>query len=198
MGSVSDLAQPRCTGGNRNAKTEAALRCRRGQAFSLGASNMRTQLPLWLPIVLLVTTACQSPRDDESVRAVVRLFQEDFNEGSFRRAPDYTTTDWEHIHSGGGITRGRAQVLEEVRGVHQTILKDVTMTTDSLRVRYVTSDVALVEAVHTVSPHESSSGEMHMNEKWRKTYVIVQRDGAWLLAHDHSTTIEGSITVLPN
>jgi uncharacterized protein (TIGR02246 family) len=159
---------------------------------------MKSQLPLWLATVLLVTAACQSTGDDESVKTVVRLFQEDFNEGSFRRAPDYTTTDWEHIHSGGGITRGRAEVLEEVRGVHQTILKDVSMTIDSIRARFVTSDVALVDAVHTVSPHRSSSGEMHINEKWIKTYVIVRRNGRWLLAHDHSTTIEGSMTEVPN
>lgn len=159
---------------------------------------MKTLLWLVFAGALVLAAACERPTGSDAVETVVRLFQEDFNEGSFRRAPDYTTTDWHHIHSGGGITRGRADVLSEVRAVHQTFLKDVTMSLDSMHIRHVTPDVAVVDAVHTVSPHQSSSGEMHTNEKWLKTYVIVRRNGRWLLAHDHSTTIEGSISVSPN
>ena len=134
-------------------------------------------------------------KDDEAVKGVVRMFQDDFNDGAFNMATTYTTTDWEHIHSGGGIIRGREEVLKDVRSVHQTILKGASITTDSMDVRYLTADVAIVDAVHAVSPHRSSNGEMHINEKWAKTYVIVRRNGKWLLAHDHATTIEGSLSV---
>ena len=37
--------------------------------------------------------------------------------------PFYTTIDWVHINPGGGITRGREDVLREVRAIHQTMLK---------------------------------------------------------------------------
>jgi hypothetical protein len=73
-----------------------------------------------LAIVLSAASPCPSSRDEESARKVVRLFQQDFNDGGFQNAPDYTTHDWEHIHSGGGIVRSREEVLREVRGVHQT------------------------------------------------------------------------------
>ena len=146
---------------------------------------------------ILSAAGSATSRNDEAVTTVVRLFQEDFNDGAFKKAPSYTTEDWEHIHSGGGITRGRDEVLRDVRGVHQTFLKGVSMMIDSMSVRYLTSDVAIVDAVHTVSPHKSSSGQMHVNEQWRKTYVIVRTQGRWLLAHDHSTTIEGSMIAQP-
>lgn len=152
---------------------------------------MGTNSSLWLATVLLVGTACDTAESDESVLQVVRSFQEDFNTGAFVKAPDYTTHDWVHIHSGGGLIRGRADVLEDVRSVHQTILKGVSMTIDSTSVRHLTPDVAVVDAFHTVSPHKSSTGQDHINEQWIKTYVLVKRNGRWLLAHDHSTTIEG-------
>lgn len=158
---------------------------------------MKTISVAALLFVLSLAAAWANAADDEAVREVIRLFQADFNEGTFQNAPSYTTEDWEHIHSGGGITRGRDQVLSEVRSVHQSILKGVSMSMESMTIRYVTADVALVVALHNVSPHKSSSGEMHVGEQWLKTYIVVRRNGRWLLTHDHATTIEGSLSSEP-
>jgi uncharacterized protein (TIGR02246 family) len=142
-------------------------------------------------IVLAGTTSwfglAQSPQDEELVRKVVLSFQDDFNEGGFRNAIEYTTSDWEHLNPLGGISKGRDKVLEEVRAVHQTFLKGVTMTIEHMTIRFITTDVALVNVIHKMSIYEMPKGTWNEDEKHVKTYVVVKQDGKWLLTHDQNT-----------
>lgn len=74
---------------------------------------------------------------ETAVRAVVLAFQADFNNGRFPRAASYTTADWQHVNPGGGLTKGREQVLAEVRAVRQGFLMGVSMPVECLTVRFV-------------------------------------------------------------
>jgi len=128
--------------------------------------------------------------DEPLVRDVVKSFVADYNNGDFKNAPFYTTDDWVHINPGGGITRGRDEVLKEVRAIHKTMLRGISITTESMTVHFVTPDVALVNAIHKsdryVTPED---GIAHENEKQMKTYVVVRQNGKWLLALDQNTII---------
>jgi uncharacterized protein (TIGR02246 family) len=136
----------------------------------------------------------QSAQDKEAVEKVVVAFQKDFNKGNFDNADSYSTADWEHINPGGGIDKGRDEVLKTVRSVHQTFLKGVNITIDSMTIRFVTPDVAIADVFHTISNYEFPHGVKHENEREIKTYVIVRQRGKWLLTHDQNTTIGGSNT----
>ena len=128
--------------------------------------------------------------DEKLVREVVKAFVADYNNGDFKNAPTYTTGDWVHINPGGGITRGRDKVLKEVRAIHKTMLKGVSITIESMTVHFVTPDVALVDAVHKSDSYVTpEDGVKHENERQIKTYVIVKRNGKWLLALDQNTLI---------
>jgi len=128
--------------------------------------------------------------DEKLVREVVKAFVADYNNGDFKNAPTYTTGDWVHINPGGGITRGRDKVLKEVRAIHKTMLKGVSITIESMTVHFVTPDVALVDAVHKSDSYVTpEDGVKHENERQIKTYVIVKRNGKWLLALDQNTII---------
>ncbi len=128
--------------------------------------------------------------DEQLVREVVKAFVADYNNGDFKNAPTYTTGDWVHINPGGGITRGRDKVLKEVRAIHKTMLKGVSITIESMTVHFVTPDVALVDAVHKSDSYVTpEDGVKHENERQIKTYVIVKRNGKWLLALDQNTLI---------
>ena len=139
-------------------------------------------------LVALISLA-QSPQDEQLIRGVVFSFQRDFNDGRFRNAAAYTTADWEHINPGGGLTKGRTAVLREVRTVHQTFLKGVTMSVESMAIRLVTPDAALATVVHKMSPYEMPLGVKHEGERQVKTYVIVKQQQKWLLAQDQNTVI---------
>ncbi|WP_194775691.1 SgcJ/EcaC family oxidoreductase [Pararhodonellum marinum] len=132
----------------------------------------------------------QSLSDKEEVKNVIVAFQDDFNEGAFRNAHSYSTVDWVHINPGGGITKGREEVLMEVQEVHQRILKGVTMTIDRMDIRFVAPTVAVAVVIHLISPFELPIGVLNENQRNTKTYIIVKQNDKWLLAHDHNTVVQ--------
>ena len=99
----------------------------------------------------------------------------------------YTTTDWEHINPEGGISKGRDSVLMDVRDVHQSFLKGVVMQIESVNISYPLPDVAVANVIHKVSPYTTPDDVKHENERQFKTYVLVKKNGEWLLFQDHAT-----------
>jgi uncharacterized protein (TIGR02246 family) len=147
-------------------------------------------------IMLIVAFFClvsavfaQSEEDKKAIKSVILSFHSDFNDGSFKNAETYTTEDWEHINPLGGIDKGRANVLKTVRGVHQSFLKGVTMTLEDFSLRFITPDVAIADAIDKMSDFTTPDGTKHQNERHIKTYVLVKKNGKWLLTHDHNTII---------
>src|SRR5438876_12017602 len=140
--------------------------------------------------LLCLISVARGSDDEPLVREVVNAFVTDYNNGDFKNAPSYTTDDWVHINPGGGITRGRDEGLKEVRAIHKTMLKGVSITIDNVTVHFVTPDVALVDAVHTSDSYVTpEDGVKHENERQIKTYLIVKRNGKWLLVLDQNTII---------
>jgi uncharacterized protein (TIGR02246 family) len=144
--------------------------------------------------LLSIVSKGQTSQDEKSVKKVVIAFQKDFNEGSFKNAPAYSSGGWEHINPGGGITKGRNEVLKEVRAVHQTFLKGVSMQIESMSVRFITPSVAIADVIHKMTSYTTPDGERHENERQIKTYVIARQKGKWLLAQDQNTVVQGSNT----
>jgi uncharacterized protein (TIGR02246 family) len=129
-----------------------------------------------------------SQADEEAVRNIVLDFQEDFNEGSFQKAETYTTNDWIHIHPGGGMDIGREPVLRTVQEVHQSFLKGITMTTDSMQVIFIRP--ALVIAYHTIDDYVTPDNVMHVNQQNIKSYIIIKEGSNWLMVFDHNTIVQ--------
>jgi uncharacterized protein (TIGR02246 family) len=139
----------------------------------------------------------QTNQDIDAVKRVVLAFQEDFNDGRFKNAVTYTTTDWRHINPGGGIDKGRDSVLKSVRAVHQAFLKGVGMRIESMDIRFITLDVAIADVIHRMDQYSAPDGSKRENERQIKTYVIIKKKGKWLLTQDHNTIIQESNTT-PN
>lgn len=93
---------------------------------------MKPVLFLVVSLSISLFSIAQTTKDLAAVKKVVVAFQNDFNEGSFKNALEYTTRDWDHINPVGGISKGRAAVLEEVRAVHQSFLKGVSMEIETM------------------------------------------------------------------
>ena len=140
--------------------------------------------------LLCLIAAARGADDEQPVREVVKSFVTDYNNGDFKNAPSYTTDDWVHINPGSGITRGRDEVLKEVRAIHKTMLRGVSIMTESMTVHFVTHDVALVNAIHKSDSYITpEDGMKHENERQMKTYVVVKHNEKWLLALDQNTII---------
>jgi uncharacterized protein (TIGR02246 family) len=167
-------------------------------SFSLYQTLNTFAMKFFLCITMLtglsVIAKGQALQDKKAIEKIVIAFQEDFNDGGFKNASAYSTTDWEHINPGGGIDKGRDSVLKTVRAVHQTFLKGVTMRIERMDIRFLTHDVAIADVIHKVDNYTTPDGIKHENERHIKTYVIVKKKGKWLLAQDHNTIIQGSNT----
>ena len=157
---------------------------------------MRLLTIITIATFLSLLTYGQNSNDKESVKKVILAFQDDFNDGGFKNAADYSTKEWIHIHPGGGIKNGRDSVLSEVVAVHQTFLKGVTMTMQSIDIRFLTPDVGLAVAVHKIDTYTTPDGIKHENEKHIKTYVVVKKNGKWLLELDQNTIVMGTNTAV--
>lgn len=151
---------------------------------------MKVLLFIMIACFISVASFGQSSKEKQLVRKVVESFVNDYNNGDFKNAPTYTTDDWMHINPGGGVTRGRDAVLKEVRAIHQTMLRGIKITIDTLEIRFVTYNVAIVNATHTSDTYVSpEDGIKHENEKQVKTYIVVKQKGKWLLTLDQNTIL---------
>ena len=81
----------------------------------------------------------------------------------FLKAFTYTTNNLVNINPSGVITKGCDQVLKEVKNVHQTFLKGVSMTIDTISVRFLTFDVAVANVIHKICNFQSPDGVKHEN-----------------------------------
>ena len=154
-------------------------------------SIMKNYIILFFTLSFPNISIGQNSRNEKLVKIVVLAFQDDFNEGAFKNAEFYTTKDWEHINPGGGITKGREAVLKEIRAVHQTFLKGVSVTIESITIRFLTRTVAIADVVHKSSDYELPQGIKHQSERQRKTYLVVKKENKWLLTLDQNTIISG-------
>ena len=146
-------------------------------------------LILGLIILSLFTVSfTSSQRDVAGPRKPVESFYSAFNEG-FTHAADFATEDWTHINPYGGWTRGRDNVLKEVREVHSTFLKSVTEAIGDVEVRFANPDVAVVTVTSTMSTFTTPDGITHQNERHIRTFVVVRRGKRWLVMQDQNTTI---------
>ena len=126
---------------------------------------------------------------DEQVHLAVESFYAAFNAHDFARAAEFTTDDWEHINPFGGWTRGREEVLKELREVHGSFLKGVTDTVESMSVRLTTPSSAAVTVISHMDTYVTPDGVRHENEGHVRTFIVVNRGGRWLIMQDQNTVI---------
>ncbi|HUR99274.1 MAG TPA: hypothetical protein VMZ26_14505, partial [Pyrinomonadaceae bacterium] len=95
-----------------------------------------------------------------------------------------------HINPFGGRTVGREAVLKEVRAVHSTFLKGVTDTPEMFDVSFPSATVASVVVPSRLSAFTTPDGVKHENDRNIRTFILVKRNGRWLIQLDHNTFIQ--------
>ena len=143
---------------------------------------------IMLGLLLMVPCAVLSDDREQAVRTAIQAFYKAFDDG-FVAPADYATKDWNHINPLGGRDRSREATLRTVRGVHQTFLKGTTDTIENMDIRFAADDVAVGTVTSILSPFTSPDGVKHRAEQYIRTFVVVRRDGRWLIMQDHNTRV---------
>ncbi len=151
--------------------------------------NMTVSLVVVVLLSLPSLIVARTPSKETQVRQAVRSFYDAFNSDGFERASEYTTEDWNHINPYGGRTRGREAVLKELKEVHSTFLKGVSDTIEDMDVRFAAPNLAVVTVTSRMSTFTTPDGARHENERHIRTFVVVNRNGRWLIMQDQNTTI---------
>jgi uncharacterized protein (TIGR02246 family) len=155
---------------------------------------MRIPLLAAISLGLVAGALAQTPGEEKQVRQTVEAFYGDFNSHEFQHAAEYATEDWNHINPFGGWVRGREDVLKELEEAHSTILKGVHITIEDMAVRFATPDVAVVTVVNKIGTYYPPDGvdrgtNKRENERQVRTFVLVRRNGRWLIMQDQNTVI---------
>jgi uncharacterized protein (TIGR02246 family) len=141
-----------------------------------------------LGFALGATGQARNQGAEAAARKPVEAFYSAFDQG-FTGPADFAAEDWAHINPNGGWTRGRENVLKEVRDVHSTFLKGVTDTIEQIEVRLASQDAAVVTVISRTSTYATPDGVKHENQRHIRTFAVVKRGGRWLVMQDQSTTI---------
>jgi len=151
--------------------------------------SVKAYLALALSLGIVFNAHGQATTDEQGARAAVESFYRAFNAHDFSGAAEFTTEDWEHINPGGGWTRGRQQVLSELRQVHGTFLKGVTDSVESMSVRVASPGTAVVTVLSQMTPFVMPDGVRHPKDRQIRTFVVVKRGERWLVMQDQNTIV---------
>jgi uncharacterized protein (TIGR02246 family) len=135
------------------------------------------------------SVSAQTSAREKQVRQAVQSFYDAFNSHGFERATEFTTDDWNHINPFGGRTRGRSATLEDLKQVHSTFLKGVSDKVEEMDVRFADPNVAVVTVTSRINTYTTPDGIKHENDRHIRTFVVVRRNGRWLIMQDQNTII---------
>lgn len=126
-------------------------------------------------------------QEEKEVRRVVQSFYDAFNSHDFGRAPEYTSEDWTHINPLGGWTRGREEVLKELKEAHSTFLRGVKDIVEEMSVRFASPGVAIATVPSTLlGTFTTPDGLTHHDVRLIRTFVLVKQE-SWLILQDQNT-----------
>ena len=150
---------------------------------------MKVLFPAIVGIVLCVPGFASGADSEAPVRQAVETFYAAYDRGFAGDASEFATEDWNHISPFGGRGRGREMVVNQLHRVHSRFLKDTTDTIEAMDIRFATPDVAVATVTSRVSKYTPPNGVTHDNERWIRTFVVVNRGGRWLIMQDQNTIV---------
>lgn len=143
---------------------------------------------MWLATTTGKGAQVRSSGDEApDVRKSVQAFYDAYNAHEFDKLTQFTTEDWTHIAPNGIVRKGRPEVLQALTQTHATFLKGVTDTPEEVDVRLATPSVAVVTVRSRSSTFTTPDGVTHENESRIRTFVVVSRNGRWLIMQDQNT-----------
>lgn len=154
---------------------------------------MKISLFLFIALALSFLSKGQSSKNEQEVKAIVYSFYNSFKHDNFKDISEYTTEDINYVHPLGGWLKGRKEVQAVLQEVHNTFLQKTPIKIDTMAIRLITPDVAIVNLIDTMGPYPATDSLNRGNKppvKSVRTMVIVRKKGKWLLAQNQSTTIQ--------
>jgi uncharacterized protein (TIGR02246 family) len=155
-------------------------------------SNLKLKLSLFL---IFSSLFCAAQSDEKLVESQVNLMISDWNTHEFKNMDLYTTEDVEWINIVGMWWKGRRDVIKAHQSTFDKFFNGVPFTKKSLKIRFLTGDVAIANLVCHVGslfPPEGIDRGTNRTPETNDllTLVYVKKNGKWLLSTGQNTVID--------
>jgi uncharacterized protein (TIGR02246 family) len=154
---------------------------------------MKVSLLLFTALILSFLSNGQKAKDERNVKEVVNSFYNNFKHDHFGDFSKYTTKDINYVHPQGGWLKGREEVQTVLQEVHSSFLQKTPIKIDTMAIRFITPNVAIVNLIDTMGPYspaDSLGRGKNPIVKCIRTMVVIRKKGTWLLTQNHSTIIQ--------
>jgi uncharacterized protein (TIGR02246 family) len=151
---------------------------------------------LTLLIVTVSTSACaQTAADKEAVNNAVTSFFNSWKNHDFSDMGNYTTKDVYWINPVGMLWNGQKDVQSSFTGMHQTFLKNHSLTVEAQDTRFLAPNVALVNVLFKsgafIPPNSVDNGN-NKTEAARgyQNMTVIKQNNKWLIASGQVTSLD--------
>lgn len=158
---------------------------------------MRTLVIVLVLALLVASTPAQTPsgREDAAIRQVWKDYVTAWNKHDTTALAPFFTADADRIALTGQTAKGQAAVIKAIaETMHSPSCKDVTFSSETVDIRFLTNDVAILDAHDDVKCARDAGMSI---QKTNHTSIFVKRDGKWLTAAIRAWTLSNPPTIAP-
>ena len=142
---------------------------------------------LLITIVAAAFAGATNPEDDKAIRQAIADMTAAFNRHS--TITPLVAEDADLVTVLGMWSKGAAEIDRNRRRRFETALKDASVTTLDVRVRFIKPDVAVAHVTQEMKGMLDSDGAKLPLHRELSTRVFVKKDGRWLLTAFQNTTV---------
>ncbi len=131
-----------------------------------------------------------SADDDRAIRNVVATIEKAWNTHDMKLYASQFREDAEWVNKVGMHWRGRDEIMVAHIAFHQTIFKNHSYLTDSVKTRTIAPGVAVAVATLTFDGFTAPDGREWPKAQNRLTYVLLRGTDGWKIAHGQNAEID--------
>jgi uncharacterized protein (TIGR02246 family) len=141
-------------------------------------------------------TFCQEDKiypvkDLDALRALPATWEKDWNNHNIDSLGNMFREDVDFVNLAGVWLKGKTASVKLLKMVHQSTFKNSVWTTDSVDVKYVKPDLAIVHIGWGLRGDVNVDGSTRKQKHGIFTWVVIREKGQWqLLTIDNVTIIE--------
>jgi uncharacterized protein (TIGR02246 family) len=128
--------------------------------------------------------------DETNIRAVATAYADAWNHHDMKTLAELFTDDAEWVNIVGMHWRSKANVIKAHDVFHRTIFQKMEIGVIDLEIRSIAPDVATAVIALRAGAFTTPDGKQQNETLDRLSLILVNRSGAWRIAHGHNTVVD--------
>ena len=138
-----------------------------------------------------------SGEDEKEIKTLVAKMTEGFNRHDAKALVPLYTADADLVTIQGVWLKGAAEIEKGMQARFDTRLRETTLKTVGVTIRFIKPDVAIVHVRNGSSGLIESNGQKVPPSEELSTRVLIKENGKWRITAFHNTTVRASQSPAP-